>query len=365
MAQKKGLASIILKQIKRNKMKTIYQMAQVAMDLEIARYLELLKATDGLASIKKSDLESSETSLLFAGGIGSDIPQDCDDVPQFLIAENNRKSAISFDVETAVCIGVYSSIRPHAKDLYLAAKQETNNFTTFDADNIKEKPHLLPVFQSTLKLSKSQLKKKVGSVSDNSISGPASIRLAEQLTDNLKPNDFQEENVLQRMEVTLEGIVRDLVGRVLFEEVVAHALEKEEVNFLREEEYSSISGVVYDFRADFVLPNPENPIAFIEVRKSSSRHASLYAKDKMFSAINWKGKHKNLIGVIVVEGEWTQTTLRTMASVFDYVVPLSKATELAKILRSAQDGDESVLKWLIQFSITPSPKFSGNGLTSQ
>lgn len=340
-------------------------MAQVAMDSEIARYLELLKNTDGLTSIKSSDLESSETSLLFAGGIGSNIPEGCDDVPQFLISERERKSAINFDVETAVCIGVYNSIRPHAQALYAAAKEETNNFSNFDPEKIKEKPYLLPVFQSTLKLSKSQLKKKVGSVSDSSISGPASIRLAEQLTETLQPNDFEEVNVLQRMEVTLEGIVRDLVGRVLFEEVVAHALEKEDVKFLREEEYSSISGVVYDFRADFVLPNPENPIAFIEVRKSSSRHASLYAKDKMFSAINWKGKHQNLIGVIVVEGEWTQTTLRTMASVFDYVVPLSKATELAKILKSAQDGDESVLKWLVQFSIDPSPKFADKGLTRQ
>ena len=160
------------------------------------------------------------------------------------------------------------------------------------------------------------------------------------------------------METTLEGIVRDLVGRVLFEDVVANALTNEGVNFLREDEYPSIKGVIYDFRADFVLPNANNPMAFIEVRKSSSRHASLYAKDKMFSAINWKGKHPNLIAVIVVEGEWTQATLKTMSMVFDYVIPLSKAAELAKILKKAQDGDTTILKWLINFSITPSPNFS-------
>lgn len=346
-------------------MKTIYQMAQVAMDLEIKRYLKLLSDTNGLTSIRKTDIESIETSLLFAGGIGSDIPTDCTDVAQFLIAENNRKAAISFDVETAVCMGVYSSIRPYAQALYLEAKQETSDFSNFEPEVIKRSPHLLPVFQSTLKVSKSQLQKKVGSVSDVSISGPASIRLANLLTSTLKPNDFQEENVLQRMEVTLEGIVRDLVGRVLFEEVVAHALKEEDIIFLREDEYSSLSGTVYDFRADFILPNPDNPIAFIEVRKSSSRHASLYAKDKMFSAINWKGKHKNLIGVIVVEGEWTQTTLRTMASVFDYVIPLSQATELAKVLKKAQDGDNSVLKWLIQFNISPSPNFLDKNLIKE
>jgi len=337
-------------------------MAQIAMDEEIARYLDLLECTDGLSSIKESHIKLAKTAQLFAGGIDSVIPSDCQNPPEFLIAEYARKAAITFDVETAVCIGVYNSIRPHAKELYLAAKKETSDFTSFPAAEIKAKPYLLPVFQSTLKLSKSQLKKKVGSVSDNTISGPASIRLADLLLSSLKPNDYNEENVLQRMEVTLEGIVRDLVGRVLFEEVVAHALEQQGVNFLREDEYSSISGVVYDFRADFILPDPENPIAFIEVRKSSSRHASLYAKDKMFSAINWKGKHQNLIGVVVVEGEWTQTTLKTMASVFDYVVPLSKSAELAKTLKRAQDGDQSVLKWLIQFSISPAPKFADKGL---
>jgi hypothetical protein len=127
---------------------------------------------------------------------------------------------------------------------------------------------------------------------------------------------------------------------------------------MRENEYSSLAGVVYDFRADFVIPEPNNPVAFIEVRKSSSRHASLYAKDKMFSAINWKGHHKRLIGVMIVEGDWTQATLQTMAKVFDYVVPLNKSTELAKILKRALEGDETVLKWLIKLSIQPSNQFA-------
>ena len=90
---------------------------------------------------------------------------------------------------------------------------------------------------------------------------------------------------------------------------MAEALRDEGVTFVREQEYPSLAGVVYDFRSDFVVPNAEQPIAFIEVRKSSSRHASLYAKDKMFSAINWKGHYQNLIGIIVVDGDWTQATL--------------------------------------------------------
>ncbi len=157
--------------------------------------------------------------------------------------------------------------------------------------------------------------------------------------------------ILQRLESTLEGIVRDLVGRVLLESIVDSALRKQQVPFLREEEYTSLTGVIYDFRADFVLPNDREPLAFIEVRKSSSRHASLYAKDKMFSAINWKGRHKNMLGVLVVDGEWMAETLRVMANVFDYVVPISRINELSQTLADYIAGDKSKLKWLIDFRI--------------
>jgi len=329
------------------------------MDDEIEKYLKLVELSSAFSNIKEEHLLDLDTALLFAGGIGSAIPNGCTNVPAFLIAEYTRKSALDFDVETAVCIGVYGRIRPYAKELFDGASDLTDGFKIFGSDKIKASPHFLPVFQNILKFSKAQLIKKVGSVSDLSISGPASVRLGNLLSTLIEERDFDERNVLQRMEVTLEGIVRDLVGRVLLEEVVAHALEDHGVNFLREDEYPFISGAVYNFRADFVLPDSINPIAFIEVRKSSSRHASLYAKDKMFSAINWKGKHKNLIGVVVVEGEWTQATLQIMSTVFDYVVPLSKSNELAKVLKKAQDGDQTVLKWLIDFSIRPSPKFGG------
>ena len=122
---------------------------------------------------------------------------------------------------------------------------------------------------------------------------------------------------------------------------------------MREDDYGSLSGVVYDFRADFVVPTPEEPLAFIEVRKSSSRHASLYAKDKMFSAINWKGRHQRMLGIIVVDGDWTSTTLEVMSRVFDYVIPISQAPRMAETIRDYVNGDTSKLKWLIQFRIDP------------
>lgn len=155
----------------------------------------------------------------------------------------------------------------------------------------------------------------------------------------------------ERIRATVEGIVRDLVGRLLLEEFVASALTRQKLLFKREEEYVSLEGVLYDFRADFVVPNETNPMAFLEVRKSSSRHASLYAKDKMFSAINWKGKHPKCLGVLVVDGPWTEITLTIMSQIFDYVVPINQVSEVAEKIRAYIDGDISVLQWLVHFSI--------------
>ena len=252
---------------------------------------------------------------------------------------------------------VYRKVREHVSSLFDMAEDLTEHFTKFEPAILFNNPELLPIFQNLLNLSKSQLVKKIGSISDTAISKPGTRRLADLLQEKAKGLVTSKTALLQRIEITIEGIVRDLVGRILFEEVVSNALIRSEVPHLREDQYSSLSGVVYNMRADFVIPDEKNPIAFIEVRKSSSRHASLYAKDKMFSAINWKGRHRSLIGVIIVEGDWTQATLQAMANIFDYVVPLERINELAEILKRATQGDQTILKWLVDFSITRSPNF--------
>jgi hypothetical protein len=339
-------------------MKTISQLAQEAMHIEIKRYLNLLSVSNGLENITEENLSDPDTAKLFAAGIGVQGLENESDFAKKLIAERQRKSALPFDVEQAITVGVYKQLRPHVAILFEKAKKITNRFTTFDAQRLHETPALLPVFQNLLTLSKAQLKTKIGAVSDTGFSKPSAQRLAQLLTNTIQAQQISKTKILDRLEITMEGIVRDLVGRVLFEEIVANALSNQGVEYQRENEYSALSGVVYNFRADFVIPEATHPIAFIEVRKSSSRHASLYAKDKMFSAINWKGQHKKLIGVMIIEGDWTQATLQVMAKVFDYVVPLNKCTELAQILKSALDGDESVLKWLIEVNIQPSEKFA-------
>jgi hypothetical protein len=268
------------------------------------------------------------------------------------VMEWQRRRAIPFDIEQGITTGVYKNIRTLGANFLDTLEKDTKKFTEFDPEYIHDNPYLLPLFQHLSGVfSKSKLKELVGSVSDNAISRPASIRLAQLLKERVDPKTVNKGEILQRLESTLEGIVRDLVGRVLLESIVASALEKAKIPFLRENQYASLKGVIYDFRADFVIPDEKEPKVFIEVRKSSSRHASLYAKDKMFSAINWKGHTKDMLAVLVVEGEWTKETLTVMAKVFDYVVPIGNVVELANTISSYLSGDKSKLKWLINFEI--------------
>jgi hypothetical protein len=339
-------------------MTTVYQKAEEAMRIEIKRYLSLAERTRAFKDVAENMLSDPLDRQMFGAGLGLHIPDPNQIEPSRLVAEWLRKSAVPFDIERSVTVGVYQRIRPFADELYSEAEHLTAGFTTFSKDKLFAAPHLLPIFQHLAGMfSKSSLKKEIGSVSDTGFSKPAAERLENLLTERVDAASVSKGNILQRMESTLEGIVRDLVGRVLLEEVVAESLKDENVPFLREDDYLSLSGVVYDFRADFVIPNEKNPVAFIEVRKSSSRHASLYAKDKMFSAINWKGNYENLIGIIVVDGDWTQATLQTMSKIFDYVVPLQDCPFMAKILKKAADGDSTVLKWLIHFRISENPTF--------
>lgn len=277
-------------------------------------------------------------------------------MPENVVLEWQRRRAVPLDVEAGITAGVYTNIRGAGVRYLDEIKAGTDGFCNWSPNFIKENPHALPLLQHLSGIfSKAALKKQVGSVSDNCISLAAAKRLAELLKTRVHPEDVREGEILKRLESTLEGIVRDLIGRVMLESIVESALQVAGVPFKREEQYSALAGVVYDFRADFVVPDENAPKAFIEVRKSSSRHASLYAKDKMFSAINWKGKHPDMLAVLVVDGEWTTETLRVMARVFDYVVPIRHVDELAKAVGEYLEGDKTKLRWLIDFRITPAP----------
>jgi len=330
--------------------KTLYQIADIEIRKCIQDYLDLLKETNNLNNVNSIILVEQRKRTILLTGLGVyDHNLSANDACE----EWKRRQAIPFDLEAAITFSVYHNARQSGIDFLDYVEKETNNFTDFNPKFIQDNPYLLPILQHLSGIfSKSALKKKIGSVSDNLISKPASERLAELLKERVIPTSINKGEILKRLESTLEGIVRDLVGRVLLESIVDSALRNLDIPFEREKEYESLAGVLYDFRADFVLPNSREPLAFIEVRKSSSRHASLYAKDKMFSAINWKGKNPKLLAVLIVDGEWTKETLRVMANVFDYVVPIGRIQDIAETLKEYLAGDNLKLKWLVEFRIT-------------
>lgn len=332
-------------------MHTLYQLADAEIRSCIFDYLELADATNGFTSVSAGAIDTDRKAIILLSGLNA--PTN-DTSPDSVVEEWKRRKAISLDVEAGITAGVYADIRGAGVRYLEEIKAGTDGFKVWSPEFIKANPHTLPLLQHLAGLfSKAALKKQVGSVSDNNISMPAAKRLSEVLKERVIADDVREGEILKRLESTLEGIVRDLIGRVMLESIVEAALKSAGVPFKREEEYSALTGVIYDFRADFVIPDESNPLAFIEVRKSSSRHSSLYAKDKMFSAINWKGKHRDMLAILVVDGEWTAETLKVMARIFDYVVPLRHVNDLASTIAEYLAGDKSKLKWLIDFKISP------------
>ena len=318
----------------------------------IAIYLDMADLTSGFVVPSVEVLQTEDQRRILLSGIGSPMAET--ESADRVFEEWSRMQAVPFNVEEAVSRGVYVALDEAVGHLIEDLSRRTNGFTNFDPDFIAANPQFLPVFQRLLNVSsKDKLKKLVGNVSDNSVSKPAARRIVEQL--GLRAGSARPtiDEIKTSMGPTLEGIVRDLVGRVLLENIVASALDSAGVLYQREDEYDGIDGVVYRFRADFVIPNAVEPLVFIEVRKSSSRHASLYAKDKMFSAINWKGHNRRMMAVLITEGPWTAQTLQVMARVFDYVIPLNKATDVAEVIAKYVAGDRTQLKTLVNFSISP------------
>ena len=331
-------------------MKSLYELANEEIRACISDYLEMAKTTNALTNILPQHLNTFRKRVILLKGLDLD---NFNLTPEEVVTEWQRRLAVPFDLETGITYGVYTNIRQSGTSYLDEIEQQTEGFKNFPEDFIKENPHFLPIFQHLSGIfSKAALKKLIGSsVSDKVISKKSAVKLAQLLKAKVDPNSVNKGEILQRLESTLEGIVRDLVGRVLLESIVNSALNEKGITFKRENDYSSLSGVIYNFRADFVIPDEISPLAFIEVRKSSSRHASLYAKEKMFSAINWKGKHKEILGILCVDGEWTSETLRIMANIFDYVIPISRIIDLTNILSEYIAGDKTKLKWLVEFSI--------------
>ena len=237
------------------------------MERFIAAYLALSKVTVGFTALAKADLSKLENRLIVIHGLALGLEAE-KATQEEILREAARMSAVSFDTEPAITAGVYRDLRAYAMDLVEKLNEVTNGFTIFSADVIKANPKFLPFLQKLAGFrSKSEMKRAVGNASDHAIPAAAAQKLADLITRAKRSRTISRNVMLESIEPTLEGIVRDLVGKVLLESVVADALASEGVTFVREKEYESLRGVVYDFRADFLIPAAASPKAFIEVGK--------------------------------------------------------------------------------------------------
>jgi hypothetical protein len=331
---------------------TLHQFAKREMATIVASLIELSDLTGNFQNYPVgAAAQDQQTARLLLAGRGYDVARlpDQREWPMLWLA----RAALPFDIERAATTELYTRVVPFVAEMVAAAFRDTAAFSSVAPEWVKSNAHLLPIMMHAAGVfSKQELKRRFGTVSDTAVSAKKSEAIAAEFA-RIGPAAIPDEaRIRERMKATTEGVVRDLVGRLL-EAFVEKALTDTGVAFLKEEDYDSLSGVVYDFRADFVIPNETAPKAFIEVRKSSGRHASLYAKDKMFSAINWKGRHQQAIGVLVVDGSWSGASLTVLANVFDYVVPLGQVPQVARRVKQYLEGDQSALRWLITFKVEP------------
>ncbi|MBN1260898.1 MAG: hypothetical protein JXB35_09485, partial [Anaerolineae bacterium] len=162
-------------------LETLYALADRVMRRYIKVYLEVARATKGLTNVAPMHLSSFEQKVILLGGIGS--PLDPASVSSDRVAEEwLRMQAVPFEVERAVTKGVYVELRRRVESLVEVLAQATAGFMEFDPAFISSYPHFLPVLQRLADISsKAELKRQIGSVSDNAISATAAERLAEIL----------------------------------------------------------------------------------------------------------------------------------------------------------------------------------------
>jgi hypothetical protein len=262
-----------------------------------------------------------------------------------------HRSTIEFCPENAVRNALLDKLQQHVISILDFTLENTDNFSRVPSTWITENPHTFPILISALgPLSKREFadKHKITTASDHAIP-PKSAEVIARL---FMHSDVESRDRIERnMRSTNEGIVRDLIGKVLFESIVNRAMEDIGLTCVREAENRVLKGLYSDARADFVFPCPETPKAFIEVRKSSANHSSLYANDKCWMVTNWKALHPELLGVFVYAGSWTKPALDALKKIYDYVLPVSESEMAANLIKSHLAGDPTILKRRVRFEI--------------
>lgn len=327
-------------------MKTFKDIAEQQVRDVALKMLELSAASDSFISPSLKHFQDTDfKTILMAGAhlVEMDDPGDC------AVAYVGRKQD-SFDLDSAFRACIRSKVEPIIPGFIEQAGYITEGFTKITEDVLVNNPSILPVIMHACGIqSKREMAKSIGikSVTDRSISKNAAEKIA-KLSESVV---IEIDALIRGMSQTLEGIIRDLAGRHLLEGFVEAALARERVPYKTEYEIDPLKGQVYDHRPDFLVKKNNAPIAFVEVRRSTSSHASLYAKDKMFSAINWKSMYPNMLAVLITDGPWTKKTIQGAEKVYDYIMPVLNATEAAKLIRRHYDGDPGIIRKRIKLKI--------------
>lgn len=301
-----------------------------------ARIMSLFTASRRFTCPDISHFEHPEDSRILLAGCSLE-DRNC---PASNLAGWMAASA-PFNADTAAKVLLTERLRPVAKELVRRTFEETASLSVLTAEWVCANPASVLVLMHALGASSRKefrAKAQLTSMNSTRIGLPDARRMVDYiLASDIVPDPEAVERALGG---TIEGIVRDLVGKNLHEGFVERAFADAGIPFVREEDIDGIRGTVHSGRPDFVVPDARNPMALIEVRKAESNHASLYGHEKMLGAINWKDAHPGCIAIMVYAGGWNRKVLEEMESVFDYVIPVLDSATAARIVKAHLAGHD-------------------------
>jgi hypothetical protein len=270
-----------------------------------------------------------------------------------------NKSKKKFDHAKAVSDLVSQMLRDYAEKLVSHICLETRHFEIIEPQWIVDNPSWFPVIVNAM--GSGSIKEFKAKFSLNSVRGRTiSLLDAKRLVEALKGHKKRtEQEIVASLETSIEGIVRDLIGKVINEDFVKLALDAKGLSYARDTGGNAIiktSGGGAS-RVDFVLPSVTEPNAFIEVRKTSSGHAATYAASLAWVVVSRLSQYPNCLAILVYDGEWTKPALATLESVFDHVFHVFESDKAAEVVRRHLEGEDMRKRNRKVYLTTSEPSF--------
>ncbi|MCV9964476.1 hypothetical protein OIU34_21535 [Pararhizobium sp. BT-229] len=296
----------------------------------------LFLTTDGFSRAEPADFDCGRQNALLLAGKGLSCLGSSD-----LNTSAWNLSKEPFQHAAAAGAVVAAKLREQAAAIIAFVLEATSSLTKVSPEWIMEHPFSLPVFvNATGTSSKKKFKKevKLTNASDRKIGATDASRIVA----SLKPDDvLTEREIVAGMEALIEGIVRDQIGKVVNEDFVKRALDELELPYVRDEGGTAlIEGEYSASRADFAIPSNVGPRAFIEVRKSGSNHASVYANDLCMTVVDRITRHPKCLAVLLYDGSWSGPSREKVDRVFDYVFHVHESRGAADIIKRHLAGEE-------------------------